>query len=276
MMMFAAGYTLTRNVAQAKGDAPIIIVGVITLYLTFFRLRAFDEMKDVDIDNRLHPNRPVQRGIVTLNELAIAAMVAVMIEISLNLMLGRGALILYAALMTFTLLMFKEFFVRDWLRTDIFLYATTHVTALGLCGVYAYLLWPMTTHNPISTTPVVLYGASCYLLGLLFEMTRKMPSTTDERSGVPSFTKRFGTTGAWLLVGVLTITAGLCLLGLTIVKESTPWFSLPTFLMGATIVLIAAIAPKAFSRVPTHRAPQIGSAIITTTLCMIVLLGVVG
>lgn len=272
-MLFISGHLLTKNNDSLFSNLLVIILGVLTLYLIFFRLRAFDDMKDKDIDDRIHPDRPVQRGVITLNTLAKLSLIALLIEFLMNLLLGIGALILYAGLMTFTLIMFKEFFLRKFLRRDIFLYAVTHVTALGLCGIYAAMLYPAVYHVPINVSVVILFGLISYLLGLLFEMTRKMPSKNEESDQVPTFTKRFGRKNVWIIVGGIIFIIGLLFLEILRMLNVTIIYSFPSLFMGLIVVFLALFQTTRLFRLKGKTTTMIGSAVISINLLMIIILG---
>ena len=47
------------------------LMGAVTVLCFFFHLRVFDEHKDFEDDSRHHPERVLQRGIITLRELRI-------------------------------------------------------------------------------------------------------------------------------------------------------------------------------------------------------------
>jgi 4-hydroxybenzoate polyprenyltransferase len=104
-------------------------VAIALLYL--IQIRANDEIKDFEHDNRYYPHRPVQRGLVTLDELAAISRFCVIGQLLLYLsfldlrILGFGLLSL-----GYGYLCRKEFFVRQWIRPHFFIYTFAHYLQL--------------------------------------------------------------------------------------------------------------------------------------------------
>lgn len=106
-----------------------VAVAIISLYL--IQIRTADEKKDFEHDNKYHPNRPVQRGVVSLDELAV-----------INKLSIAGQLLLYASFVNpsifllgllsqgYAFLTKKEFFVREWIRQHFFIYYFSHYIQL--------------------------------------------------------------------------------------------------------------------------------------------------
>jgi len=169
------------------------LAGFITVLLIFFHLRIFDEFKDLETDLKFHPERPIPRGLVTLSEMRTLGLAVIAIEIALNLLLGGKIFLFYLAVLLYSLLMFKEFFIGRWLRRDLFIYALTHTPIMVLIGLYAHAVYTV-QHQLAIARSIGFYLAICFLTGLLFEIARKVRAPEDEREGVETYSKYFGTT----------------------------------------------------------------------------------
>lgn len=171
----------------------------------FLMLRVFDEHKDYTADSAAHPERVLQRGLVTLGHLKRIGTVAVAAQVGASLMFDGGiGRVTFAWLITFawSLLMLKEFFVGGWLRPRLPLYALSHMAVMPLAVQWMVLMGAGRGRLPIiaSLLPVV-----SYLTGFAFEIARKLKAPADERPGVDSYTRAFGTRQAPLVLAfVLT------------------------------------------------------------------------
>lgn len=174
------------------------IAGMIVVLLSFFLLRILDEFKDYARDVIAHPNRIVSRGIMPLSELRVVGWVVVGALLLLNLPMGVTTIASYLLVIIYALLMYKEFFVGEWLNKHIMLYALTHQVITPLLCVYVFML---------SATQV---GAGWHPLfwlqlgmgagtGLGWEMSRKIRMPVDEQPLADTYSKHFGPHGAALM-----------------------------------------------------------------------------
>jgi 4-hydroxybenzoate polyprenyltransferase len=195
LALVLSGYALVPALSHASGPLQLdwaSLAGLITVWLIFFHLRLFDEFKDLETDRRFHPERPVPRGLVTLRELRALAAIVVASEITLSLWLGWPVFLFYLAILLYSLLMYKEFFVGSWLRRDLLVYALTHTPIMLLMGLYIYALYALSHELPIAPA-LGFYLAICFLTGLAFEIARKVRAPEDEREGLETYSQYFGT-----------------------------------------------------------------------------------
>ena len=92
------------------------LLGGLTLFLFFFHLRVFDEHKDYAEDLVHYPHRVLQSGVITLRDLKILGGLAIATQVILSALRGPEAFVAWLAAFLFSVLMLKEFFVRDWLK----------------------------------------------------------------------------------------------------------------------------------------------------------------
>src|SRR5688572_13248829 len=90
------------------------LLGAVTLFCFFFHLRVFDEHKDYAEDVIHHPDRVLQRGVITLGDLKILGGIAIALEIVLSAVRGAPALAAWGLAFAFSLLMLKELVARRW------------------------------------------------------------------------------------------------------------------------------------------------------------------
>jgi 4-hydroxybenzoate polyprenyltransferase len=190
--------------ALASPDAPMryssaTIVGALSLLAVFFHLRVFDEHKDYEEDCRNYPERVLQSGLITLSNLTLLGRIAIGFEL---LAAGIWAhfvspapLVAVLVVIAFSLLMRYEFFVGEWLRRHFLLYAISHMLIMPLL---AMLVFSYTTGRFFweASGWYWFYAFVGFFVTFNWEISRKIRAPEDEREGIETYTKVFGTYGA--------------------------------------------------------------------------------
>ena len=212
LLVWAAAFAWGRFQA-ASGPVqfrPRHAFGFLAAYGYFLLLRVFDEHKDYAHDKIAHPYRVLQRGLITLGHLKVAGAIAVAVQLGGSLLLDGGVgpiTLAWAAALVWSVLMAREFFVGEWLRPRLVLYAFSHMVAMPLC-----VHWMVRMGSGDAPLPAAawLLPATSYAYGFAIEIGRKLKAPADERPEVDSYTKAFGTRRAPVVLGlvVLLITGG--------------------------------------------------------------------
>lgn len=180
------------------------LAAAVTLFLFFFHLRVFDEHKDYAEDCRHHPARVLQRGLVTLGQLARLGAVAIAIQLLVAALMGPAALAALALALGFSLLMRVEFFAGEWLRRHFLVYAASHLLVMPLLSLTVFSF--TTGRFPWQAPPTfLLYSAVGFFVTFNWEVSRKIRAPEDEIEGVASYTRIFGTRGAAHLVVAIRV-----------------------------------------------------------------------
>ncbi|MCX6130646.1 MAG: UbiA family prenyltransferase, partial [Proteobacteria bacterium] len=119
---------------QGRPETTGLIFASVMILGFFFCLRLMDEVKDFHKDQIAHPERPLARGLIKLDEAKRLILISMIIMLLLNI----SPPLLYSALArqfwSFTCLwlwlMYREFYCRRWLEKRVFLYAITHQVIL--------------------------------------------------------------------------------------------------------------------------------------------------
>ncbi len=204
-------HALTEPGARMHYDLGSLL-GYLTILCFFLHLRIFDDHKDYADDCRYFPQRILQRGIVSLAELKILGAIAIGVEIVCSAIRGPAALTSWLAAFAFSLLMFKEFFARDWLKRHFLVYASTHMLIVPLLAMIVY---SFSSGRYFWEAPVWYWGYAFvgFFVAFNWEVSRKIRSPDDEIDGVDSYTKLFGTYGAaYLVLLIRVIDTGLVML----------------------------------------------------------------
>ncbi len=248
---FLAAYLAAIALVGRRADATATVVGIVTVVLVFFHLRLMDEVKDAAHDARHYPDRPVPRGLVTLSEIRALAGVAVAAELLVNAALSPKALAAYVAVLAFTLLMYREFFLGQWLHERFLIYTLAHIPSLPLLAVYAYVLAVMGA-GPVEVAPAfVLFLVESYAAGLSLEIARKIHAPADEPADVYTYSKDLGVARVGALLVALVATETACALGLGLALD---------FGVSFALLLVASAAPAGIAAVRFAAAPSRRSA----------------
>jgi hypothetical protein len=189
---------------------PVDAAGFLAAYGYFFMLRVFDEHKDYEHDKLAHPGRVLQRGLITLGHLRVAGGVAIAVQLGASLLLDRGVgpiTLSWAAALAWSLLMAREFFVGEWLRRRLVIYALSHMVAMPLA---IHWMVRMGSGRAVLPLAAMLLPLTSYAYGFAIEIGRKLKAPEEERPEVDSYTRAFGTRRAPVaLAAVLAlVTAG--------------------------------------------------------------------
>jgi hypothetical protein len=181
-----------------------IFLSTVALFLFLFRLRIFDEFKDYSHDIKHYPNRPISNGLVTLKELRLIFFPAIFLEIILALYLGKIIFIFFSISLLYSLLMFKEFFITDWLRKHFSTYIFSHEILViplffYLCSINGLKSY---AENPLFFLNLVICTGSFMFL---LEIARKVRPKELEVASKDTYTAQYGILGASLLLLTVSI-----------------------------------------------------------------------
>jgi hypothetical protein len=244
---------------------PTDAVAFLGVWAYFLMLRVFDEHKDYERDAFTHPNRVLQRGLVTLDHLKVVCAAAVGLQLGTSLLEdgGFGPVTLWWAItLGWSLLMLEEFFVGAWLERRLVLYAISHLLSLPLAALWMAQMGAGDRGLP---GDVVWLALAAFLLGAAFEVGRKLKAPDDERPRVDSYTKALGVGGAAtaLAVALIACAAALCALLAAAGAASTIAFGVL-----AAAALAGAAATVAFARNPTRAVVARTESLVAVTMLL--------
>lgn len=185
--------------------APIDLLGALAAAGLLLLLRVLDEHKDYEDDVINFPQRILQSGLITLNHLKVLGLTGALLGVAASLIAdqGLGEALLFQGIMLFWVgLMTVEFFCPDWLKQHLTLYAVSHTVVMPLIA-----FWFIKVGGGYigGTALAPLLALLFFIGGFSFEITRKTKGPEEEQSGVDSYSKKFGSKGAAMLVLLLMI-----------------------------------------------------------------------
>jgi 4-hydroxybenzoate polyprenyltransferase len=184
-------------------DVSDVAAGVALMFLLLFHLRVFDEHKDFAQDQATRPDRPVQRGVVTLGELKVAGAIAIGLELAIaGLAFGADA-VWWLLPLGYSVLMLYEFGAKHWLERHYAVYAISHSAITSAVCVALVMM-----ANPRFGDPSPAHVAVLAVLALAstfsIDVLRKTWAPSSEIDGVDSWSKLIGR-GPAALLGVVLI-----------------------------------------------------------------------
>lgn len=193
VILFLTGYTFTAFLVRP--GAPVTAdyrwpLAMLALYFFFLRLRVFDEHKDYEEDLRHYPDRVLQSGRISLRDLRRVAWAGTLFEAAVSWLFSPWAFACWLLAVGYSLLMAREFFVGEWLRPRLLLYALSHMLVMPLI-----VLWvgSMALEGaPMPWWGLVELGALSFCSGLAFEIVRKIRPPAAERPGILTYSAIFG------------------------------------------------------------------------------------
>ncbi len=210
------------------------------ILLFFFELRLMDELKDIDKDVIAHPGRPLPRGLISRKDAHRAVMfilfAMILYAVAAGILLNLPSAISYLAATLYLWLMYKEFFVGDWLEERPLLYAVSHQMIIFAVCIFAVAV----TDPEKCLHPDALY-LGLTILGSFFtyEICRKLdPKAHPALKTYPSV---YGPERTALIVILSTALAGLGAIMLELSFLLWPAGALPVLLLP-----ILGIEPKRF------------------------------
>jgi len=230
-VLIVSYYSANQFLAQVLTDPgqrglhmqPRALAGAIALFCVFFHLRVFDEHKDYAEDSHYHPQRILQRGLITLRHLKLLGAIAIALELVLSALIGWAPLVAVLLTLGFSLLMLKEFFIGAWLRQRFLLYSLSHMLIMPLMALQVFSF--TTGRYPWQAPPWFwLYAFVGFFVTLNWEISRKIRAPEDELPGLASYSRSLGTFGAaYAVIAIRLIDTGMVYLvgwhlGLS------PWF----------------------------------------------------
>jgi 4-hydroxybenzoate polyprenyltransferase len=209
-VMFCSAYFFSGkfNPVNPVGITEMIL-GTLVVFLVTFHLRIFDEHKDYDKDTTAYPDRMLSRGLITLKDLRVLAYAAILIEAVISLYLGMTAFIIWIVILCYTLLMLKEFFVPEFLNSQMGLYLVSHQLLVPLIMMQGYFLRKPQVCDPLMFI-VFFAGALCAFM--TYEIARKTWNPEREHELADSYTKSWGAKKTVMVNQALAVfsTAALC------------------------------------------------------------------
>ena len=202
----AASYSRICRGAEGFISLDVFFTGFLISLAFFFLLRVFDEFKDAKDDAKYRPYRAVPRGLISLKEVGWIGFFTIIFQIVINCFFLPEMLWAYFLGLGYILLMAKEFFVPEWLRTRPIMYLVSHMFVMPLIDFYTTGLdW--INAGVQAPRGLIFFLIVTFLNGIVIEIGRKIRAKEAEEEGVETYSALYGAkkaTISWLIILFIT------------------------------------------------------------------------
>ncbi|MCM2321762.1 MAG: hypothetical protein NDJ90_00700 [Oligoflexia bacterium] len=209
--ILSAGMVLSSAVLSGTLEPVGAGLACFGVLLFFCELRLMDEVKDFRKDVVAHPDRPLPRGVLQPAQVARVAHIGVLVMMLYGFALGASAGLpaawIYLLITAYLWLMYREFFLGEWLSRRPLLYALTHqVIVLPLCALGALSSGAAVAVGALPA-PVVAYALAVLGAFFSYEVCRKLDPAAHPV--LETYLSVYGKRGIVLIVAVATLVAAL-------------------------------------------------------------------
>ncbi len=162
-MYVFAGYNDNKIVFSINS-----ILGFLIVFLIFFRIRLFDEIKDFDDDKSFISQ------FITPKECKKIAMLCIFFEGLFSIIIGFYIFLFYIFVFFYTIIMFYDFFLKTILLKNRVLYNYVHQTFTIIIGLFVFVIYNKSLAK-INTLYILFLIFAYFIMGLV-EITRKLRS----------------------------------------------------------------------------------------------------
>jgi hypothetical protein len=189
---------------QKKFDLNILFT-FFGLFVFFNVLRMMDEYKDYHKDVIAHPARPLPRGLIDLKEFKVGINLGLGLMLTFNCSLYliglKTSFYLYSLVVVHLWLMYKEFYVGEWLNKFPILYAITH--QLILISLMLFSLSTIRDQALAFHRIDWVFSLSVLFSFFTYEVCRKLDPNAHEL--LKTYRHMYGLNGVILIVSILIL-----------------------------------------------------------------------
>ncbi|OUR96738.1 hypothetical protein A9Q84_10380 [Halobacteriovorax marinus] len=199
IVLFVGGHLVLVHSITGQIDVLKSALVFMAIFLFFFKMRLYDEIKDYDLDCEINPTRPLPRGLLNLTDMKKGIFACIALELILFSTLGVNAIFSLVFAILYSLLMYKEFFIPKLIRPHLTTYAVVHTVVTVPMGLSIFSA--MTGKLPwLMENSYYQFVLCSWFVFNIFEFGRKTFTTAEERNAVESYSKIFTRYGAVALV----------------------------------------------------------------------------
>lgn len=163
----------------------------------FFRLQLFGDIRDYKSDCQWYPHKPLPRGLISVEQATIVAFSLIFVELLMASFVGIQSVYAHLLPVSWSLLMYVEFFSHRWLCAHPTTYAMVRSPVLAFCG---YSVGVTAVESSLILFPLAffLFGIANWAVFNLYEFSRHTSFGADS----VNYRYMWGTWGALLLIVV--------------------------------------------------------------------------
>lgn len=182
----------------------LVARGAATIFMFLIFYRSFDELKDVEVDRKYFPERPLPSGRVYESDLKILMWSAFGLMIMFNFW-DRGTLLTFALLLVYGVFMRYNFFAARYMAKNRILAFATHSPVGLVANFYLISLLRFDPGVSLLSKPFAVTALWFFIPGALHEVARKTLPPSQEREGYQTYSEMLGYRGSTILVIALAL-----------------------------------------------------------------------
>jgi 4-hydroxybenzoate polyprenyltransferase len=178
-----------------------MLLAFLSTLFFLFHIRVIDESRDMELDSSLHPERPVQRGIISLKELFVTTLLGVAVCISIAVYAGLPATVITFLILIFTTFAWRDFFAKSFFANKPVLYHLVNSPQMILIQWNIYAIY---TNSFQVTWLMLLQLLLVYNSIFILEIVRKVKTPTTDSADTYSANMGSGKSIAFASLMVVT------------------------------------------------------------------------
>jgi 4-hydroxybenzoate polyprenyltransferase len=219
-----------------------------SLFLAFFGfflflvvLRMMDEYKDFDKDVLAHPKRPLPRGLIQREQfkkgIDLGLFLMVVFDFFLLAIGLKNSFYLYSLILLHLWLMYKEFYVAEWINARPLLYAITHQLILVTICLYCLSVYRL-SHTFTFSRMDLIFSFSVLFAFFCYEVCRKLDPKAHPV--LKTYLSVYGINGVIQIVSTLLLMHVIAIRFLFQENVHQYFFYIPLFLLMLSLFLLKA------------------------------------
>ena len=214
--MFADKLGLCKNQCVNLKSASSLFIALVGSLLFLIAARAMDEIKDANKDKAANPDRPLPRGLISLSELRFFLYLVLVLMFLLCICFLLLSQYIASALLfistVYLWLMFKEFYVGQWLGKYPIAYALSHQVVSVPLYLFAFTLLVEPSERIIDSAHFghlpFTYVIANLFSSLTYEFARKLQP--DKHQDAQTYRQIYGLKNATSLTIAFAVVSSVC------------------------------------------------------------------
>jgi len=154
-----------------------------------YHIRVSDESRDFSHDSAFHPERPVQRGLVSVKELFLFDIPGLVFFLFTSLFFGLPSILYGLLLLIFSFIAWKDFFLGDKFKKRFFLYNAINMFQMVLLQFFIYAVF---TRSFKVSGVMWIHLLFVIFNTIIMEIVRKIKTSGEESKGRDTYSWHLG------------------------------------------------------------------------------------
>jgi hypothetical protein len=154
-----------------------------------YHIRVIDESRDDLHDRKYHKDRPVQRGLITIKELFYIDIPGLVLFVVIMISFGTVSLVYGLALLIFSFVAWKDFFLGEKLKKIFLLYNAVNMFQMVLLQLFIYAVF---TDDFLVNEVMWIHLLFVIFNTVILEFVRKIKTSEEESKGKDTYSWHLG------------------------------------------------------------------------------------